>query len=343
MNEALMTRTDINLNNRDTVSPAYAESAYRSVEDCDQFVDVISQCLSPFSTQIQNEAGFLSDLKLFRLGQVAFADVGVNRQIQVKVGKLDDCYLINIPLLGKCTFNGATANLKPCSSLALIQNVGDSFHMDLKTAECGNARILVVRIDKFLLTEYACKMFDQGDRAPLKFNSELSLLDNEGRNLWRHMNYVWGELNRNNSLFETQLVATEIQNCLLSTLLMATDNNLVKKDQPRTRCRPAQVKRVEEYIHANLSQAVSAADLAQAAGVSASTLFFNFKKAHGVTPMHYLKNLRMERVHGELLSAAPKRTTVTQAALKWGFAHPSRFAEEYRRIYYETPSETLRR
>ena len=43
------------------------------------------------------------------------------------------------------------------------------------------------------------------------------------------------------------------------------------------------------------------------------------------------------------LEAAPPETGVTAIALKWGFVHLGRFAQDYRRRYGELPSETLRR
>jgi AraC family ethanolamine operon transcriptional activator len=43
------------------------------------------------------------------------------------------------------------------------------------------------------------------------------------------------------------------------------------------------------------------------------------------------------------LISPPSSETVTEVAFRWGFWHLSRFAREYRSMFGESPSETLRR
>lgn len=57
--------------------------------------------------------------------------------------------------------------------------------------------------------------------------------------------------------------------------------------------------------------------------------------------MHYLRDLRLQRVRDELLSGSG--SPVASVALRWGFEHMGRFATQYRQAFGETPSQTLRR
>ncbi|WP_372460725.1 helix-turn-helix domain-containing protein [Actinomycetospora endophytica] len=51
----------------------------------------------------------------------------------------------------------------------------------------------------------------------------------------------------------------------------------------------------------------------------------------------------MEGAHRDLEAADPTRgDTVGAIAARWGFAHPGRFAIDYRRSYGRSPGETLR-
>lgn len=80
--------------------------------------------------------------------------------------------------------------------------------------------------------------------------------------------------------------------------------------------------------------------LAEHGGVSVRTLFAGFRTYRSTTPMHYLRDLRLARVNEELRSGQVE--SVTDTAYKWGFAHLGRFAQEYKRRYGESPSETRR-
>jgi AraC-like DNA-binding protein len=59
----------------------------------------------------------------------------------------------------------------------------------------------------------------------------------------------------------------------------------------------------------------------------------------GTTPMEFLRRVRLERAHRDLLHG---EGTVTDIALRWGFPHLSRFARAYRAQYGVLPSETRR-
>lgn len=87
---------------------------------------------------------------------------------------------------------------------------------------------------------------------------------------------------------------------------------------------------------------LSIARLAQGAGLSARTLHRVVRREFGLPPMSLSRRIRLRNLRAELESPGPD-TTVTTAALRWGFTHLSRFAGEYARVFGERPSETLRR
>jgi transcriptional regulator GlxA family with amidase domain len=67
-----------------------------------------------------------------------------------------------------------------------------------------------------------------------------------------------------------------------------------------------------------------------------------FRRHLGTTPMSYLQELRLACAHDALVRADPTAVTVSQVALRCGFAHPGRFSLAYRANYGIPPSETLR-
>ena len=76
--------------------------------------------------------------------------------------------------------------------------------------------------------------------------------------------------------------------------------------------------------------------------VSPRTLQRHFRVFLGRTPQAVLQDIRFERARRDLLRAS-STATVTDIALRCGFAHLGRFSIEYRKRYGEKPSETLHR
>ena len=87
---------------------------------------------------------------------------------------------------------------------------------------------------------------------------------------------------------------------------------------------------------------VTALQLAIAVSVTQRTLERGFRELLGMTPAAYLRRYRMNRAQHELAHADPGSTTVTDIALGWGFSHAGRFSADYRRLFAEAPSETLK-
>ena len=105
---------------------------------------------------------------------------------------------------------------------------------------------------------------------------------------------------------------------------------------------PSAVRRVVEVMRAQPARPYTVVELAAIARVSPNWLQQSFRRYVGVSPMAYLRELRLSRVHDELREADPTRTTVAEVAFRYGFTHPSRFAATYRRRYGVSPSQTLR-
>ncbi|MCA1983094.1 AraC family transcriptional regulator [Nocardioides nematodiphilus] len=106
----------------------------------------------------------------------------------------------------------------------------------------------------------------------------------------------------------------------------------------------ATVRRAAAFLEANPDLDLGVVEIARAAHVSVRTLQAAFRRHLDTTPMTYLRRVRLDRVRAELSAADPAGgLTVTQIAARWGFADLSRFGAHYRRMYGESPSETLRR
>jgi len=103
------------------------------------------------------------------------------------------------------------------------------------------------------------------------------------------------------------------------------------------------VRKAEHYVFAHLDDSIRMAKLCREIGTSARSLEYASRSIYGMGAMEYLRTVRLNEVRKALLKAgSPARTTVTAAAMYWGFWHLGEFAAAYRRLFGETPSGTLR-
>jgi len=102
------------------------------------------------------------------------------------------------------------------------------------------------------------------------------------------------------------------------------------------------VRTVEEFIEANWKSAVTIETLAGLTGISARSIFKEFKKSRGYTPMMFVKQVRLKHARS-MLSFPDEKTTATGVALACGFLNHGHFSRDYREAFGELPSTTLAR
>lgn len=113
-------------------------------------------------------------------------------------------------------------------------------------------------------------------------------------------------------------------------------------DAPRLTKARSLVRLAEDFANSNPENGVRMVDLCNAAGVSERTLQYAFQACLGISPINYLKRLRLHRARRLLKLADPKHDTVSSIASECGFWHFSEFAQAYKAQFDESPSETLR-
>jgi AraC-like DNA-binding protein len=134
----------------------------------------------------------------------------------------------------------------------------------------------------------------------------------------------------------------EMVETLLATLGGTTDFEPARADRAH-QSQTLVVKTAEDYAMAHADDRVYVTDLCRAAAVSERALEYAFKEVMGLTPVTYLIRLRLHRVRQALLAATHGSTTVSAAALDWGFWHFGEFSRAYKDCFGELPSDTLRR
>ena len=193
------------------------------------------------------------------------------------------------------------------------------------------------------LQDYARRLDGGTDTFLLPEDYRVSLATPAGASLVRYLTYIWGELNHNGGILNSDLVTSEIEDALIAALVLAINDTVADARPDRLDQAHPGISRAEEYLLASLRDAVSRDELAQLAGVSIRTLSRAFMKRHGKGPMAFLRQRRLEAARLELLQAKPGEITITEIALRYGFSQPSKFTQAYKTAFNEKPSDTLRR
>ena len=123
-------------------------------------------------------------------------------------------------------------------------------------------------------------------------------------------------------------ILRQLFSCIIS-------NPLVKKRKK------FQTKTVRDLLHENVQQSIDISHIISKLDISESQLHNIFKTDYGITPKKYLQNLRFDAVKKELLLADSHTNTVGQIAQKYNFSHMGHFSTEYKKLFGQTPSETL--
>lgn len=99
------------------------------------------------------------------------------------------------------------------------------------------------------------------------------------------------------------------------------------------------VRQVEQLLADPSSCVLSVAELCVRLHLSRRTLQYAFEYAVGMSPVSYLRAIRLNHARQAIL----RGESVTYAATEWGFLHLSAFAHDYQQLFGELPSATQKR
>jgi AraC-like DNA-binding protein len=254
----------------------------------------------------------------------------------------EDCYIVNLTIAGATRGSRGdgvrerTAGNERGLVLSPVQN-----HRVQWTAD---AEQLHLKISRARLESHLADLIGTPVTSVIDFGFGVDLTSGPGRGLLRGVCFLAAELDRPAGLAETPFARAQLESYVLSSLLYAGRHQFsaVLADPHNIR-RLGRLAPVLQYIEANAEGDLTPDILARAAGVSVRTLHAAFQEQIGESPMAYVRRIRLGRVRAELLRSDPSKVRVTDVAMRWGFVHLSRFAEQYRLQFNELPSVTLHR
>ncbi|NIA69374.1 AraC family transcriptional regulator [Pelagibius litoralis] len=227
-------------------------------------------------------------------------------------------------------------------------SVGRGFFRDLavpmNASEEGFGSFIIPLSKQRLKAHARTLIGDEADPMELAFDPEIDFTAPGGAVVRNTVHYISEILDGPLRELNNPIITTQMEDLLLTQFLTLLPNSYQDFLNGRsvTTVVPYHVKRAREYIYAHADQKLGLADIARAAGCGYRGLQRGFMDAYGVSPMAYLRLVRLKRIRAQLLTGQGGGA-ISDVAKKWGFTHMGRFAEAYGREFGELPSETLRK
>lgn len=136
-------------------------------------------------------------------------------------------------------------------------------------------------------------------------------------------------------------IRESLEHLITSGLILTYSNNYSDTfEKLKSTPPPRTVRRAINFMEEHMNEPISISEVAAHASVGMRALQLSFRKYMGMSPGEWLSDRRLDRVHAMLME---EETTVTQAALAWGFCDLSDFSARYQKRYGYLPSKTPHR
>jgi|ERR1700733_13803003 len=208
--------------------------------------------------------------------------------------------------------------------------------------DCGQLGIKIAAAEVVRQLEM---LLDRPVHRPVEFARRLDLTAKASRSWLSLVSVLAREAGQDDGLLRHRLALANLQHLLVEGLLLTQPHNYT--DALNDDGRPASqavVRQAIDLMRGHPETAWTTAEVARATGVSVRALQKAFAEAGEPPPMTYLRQLRLHRVRAALTDASQARPpgAITIVASRWGFVHLGRFAQQYRQLFGEAPSQTLR-
>ncbi|MFF7341926.1 AraC family transcriptional regulator [Streptomyces sp. NPDC008163] len=228
-----------------------------------------------------------------------------------------------------------------------IYGPGESFLIALPerpyTGVLHSARYTITMFDPSVLERVAA-VGARSPQGPVRFTGQRTHDAGAGRRLGNTVAFLRDNVLTGPSAPDPLVVATATDH-LAAVALTAFPNtsqqepcHRIDSDDAHTQT----LRRARSFIEENAQRPISLSDIAAAAFVTPRAVQYAFRRHTGMSPLAYLRQVRLTHAHRDLQHADPHTSSVTVIATRWGFTHVGRFAAAYRRLYGVTPAATLR-
>jgi AraC-like DNA-binding protein len=292
-------------------------------------------------TPLGSSADFALTQRVTTVGPITMRDMTYDSDVRLGFGEARTGYLVHVPGVDELESRYRGKAEAAAAELASVYRPDDD--ATIITRWPGGSRHLAVRIDQAAVDTTLEELVEHPVSTPIPFVSNPPL-DSRATVSWvQLLMTVQQQYDSPDSLVRQPLVAEPLVESLIRGLLLLVDHPYRQAlAQPAQAMRPAAVRDAMDIVGAEPGAALTTAMLAKQCHISVRSLQEGFQRHLGMSPMAYVREVRLRHAHADLRSADPSRSTVASIAHRWGFTHVGRFAAVHKARYGESPMHTLR-
>ncbi|UTW12792.1 AraC family transcriptional regulator [Marinobacterium rhizophilum] len=274
-----------------------------------------------------------SSLRYASFARLGLSHISYGGKVRVHSPDLEEVYHLQVVTSGRCTWNFDEDRLSLDAGQALMMNPHEK--SDLTYSQ--DCQKLIVKIPESIL-KAAC--VDNGRALPrdgLRFQRQVMNLD-ASLAFMRLVEAVYEEASEAEA--DMASASGAYADLLANKLLAVFPCNLSRERNGAGADGSLQL--IRRYLQERIREDVTVEELADLCNVSVRSLYNVFSREIGITPKLFIKQTKLQSLHADLKQGINARN-VTEVALDYGFSHLGRFSSDYRKLFGELPSETLRR
>jgi len=267
--------------------------------------------------------------------EVSLNALGYGAEVEIDPGQLQHFYLLQFPLSGHARIRHRGETIDAGAGMATILNPDRATRMTWGEG----CRKLLLQVNRGHLERVAQDLIGSELPGAVRFDPRVDLTSEGGQRLFHRVTAAAraatdGELWHDGPGLNEAWAERE-----LATVLLENQPSNVSHMLWRSRRMPTsrEMRRALEYLHENLSEPLRVEDIAREAGLNVRSLQLGFKKVFGLSPMRYLRDVRLDAARYRL-SRRMNRESVTDVAYSVGFTHLGRFSQDYRARFGVSPS-----
>lgn len=272
-----------------------------------------------------------------RLGPITLLDAHFHDDVWVDGGDIRPHYHVTLPVAAPFGGSGLPLVVRS-SSLGVYRPEGKT------GVPSYTGRLLAVLIDRCAVEDALAVALGRSITSQIDCQPHMTVTAQPVVSWIKMVSFFAEQLFRPGSTVRHPLIGMPLAESVIHGLLLAVEHpyRAALHGGPPA-CEPRAIRTAVEVMEADADQPLTVSVLAARSYVSVRALQEGFRRHYGVSPMAYLREVRLRRAHRMLLESDPAAVTVAGVAHRWGFGNAGRFAAWYAARYQEAPSVTLHR